>query len=95
MGNAEHPRIRGENELHKALSKFYGGTSPHTRGKREHFHIRRGRTRNIPAYAGKTGMSLFVVALDMEHPRIRGENKPLVTPCYSIVWNIPAYAGKT
>ena len=50
----EHPRVCGENAMVVISFSMVSGTSPRMRGKR--FESGRGhdRTRNIPAYAGKT-----------------------------------------
>ena len=53
----EHPRIRGENRKILQKMSIFGGTSPHTRGKLASSSFSCLRTRNIPAYAGKTSRS--------------------------------------
>ena len=50
------------------------GTSPRTRGKPVHDTRCWQARRNIPAHAGKTGVSDATAVLQQEHPRARGEN---------------------
>jgi len=74
----EHPRVCGENPPESITSAADRGTSPRMRGK----HSCRGSpyigSRNIPAYAGKTGSLPGGVLGQGEHPRVCGENT--VTP---------------
>ena len=51
--------------------------------------------RNIPAYAGKTGLKLIVGRVSPEHPRVCGENYRNIRVLVKPFRNIPAYAGKT
>ena len=50
------------------------GTSPRMRGKRINNNKRMTKTRNIPAYAGKTYHYFVFWQPDKEHPRVCGEN---------------------
>ena len=50
----EHPRVCGENRVRTFDIGKGCGTSPRMRGKPPPFGKRPGRSRNIPAYAGKT-----------------------------------------
>ena len=52
----EHPRVCGENSLLCELSAGPAGTSPRMRGKLPGPREVWGVERNIPAYAGKTGV---------------------------------------
>ena len=70
----EHPRACGENTFLEAASVLYDGTSPRMRGKRAHRTARNYSNRNIPAHAGKTGVSDATAVLQQEHPRACGEN---------------------
>ena len=70
----EHPRVCGENGSLNPPEAETLGTSPRMRGK---LGIHRQPTqpgRNIPAYAGKTGDTIFRSWLQTEHPRVCGEN---------------------
>ena len=70
----EHPRVCGENRVvHLGFQRF-GGTSPRMRGKHADSGDRRGRTGNIPAYAGKTSSTPVKQSVAPEHPRVCGEN---------------------
>ena len=75
IGYAEHPRVRGENRLGPRTGRRQYGTSPRTRGKREHPCQGSCCRRNIPAYAGKTKVCVMGDAVAQEHPRVRGENE--------------------
>ena len=70
----KHPRIRGENptRLNRDLSGME--TSPHTRGEQQTRRYCEERTRNIPAYAGRTHCLNHRNSQSRKHPRIRGEN---------------------
>ncbi len=50
----KHPRIRGENQVTFLSPSRLPETSPHTRGEPSALRIPKFRTRNIPAYAGRT-----------------------------------------
>ena len=55
MASPAHPRSRGENDLRGQRDVPAHGSSPLTRGKRNHGVTRETKTRLIPAHAGKTG----------------------------------------
>ena len=71
----EHPRVCGENMMRLALLMAGTGTSPRMRGKREHGGLAGSTSRNIPAYAGKTRVSIPAKGGNAEHPRVCGENQ--------------------
>ena len=71
----EHPRVCGENVWPEAKNMLNKGTSPRMRGKPTGLTGSINRTRNIPAYAGKTIAAPVPERLDMEHPRVCGENQ--------------------
>ena len=50
----EHPRVCGENSVDLGAALGKSGTSPRMRGKQEETGRPPRRSRNIPAYAGKT-----------------------------------------
>ena len=52
--DTEHPRVCGENASVNSVADPISGTSPRMRGKPSGFPGPALRTRNIPAYAGKT-----------------------------------------
>ena len=70
------------------------GTSPHTRGKQQAQQILHFRIRNIPAYAGKTGVNPRRDIQTQEHPRIRGENAIYHTACALTSGTSPHTRGK-
>ena len=72
----KHPRIRGENCQSSQKKNTQRETSPHTRGERIPVSAFSVRSRNIPAYAGRTGCPKNPARLRQKHPRIRGENTP-------------------
>ena len=69
-----HPRSRGENEGEGHRLVRRRGSSPLTRGKRQHHHRRPRDRRLIPAHAGKTARRRTSRVLRRAHPRSRGEN---------------------
>ena len=70
----EHPRVCGENTPTHTKRLQHLGTSPRMRGKPPLHQQKRGRRRNIPAYAGKTVISPAPISSAKEHPRVCGEN---------------------
>ena len=93
-GDQEHPRIRGENSIGRSPTLPKTGTSPHTRGKREQGGKTMGLVRNIPAYAGKTGLCLLLALMLTEHPRIRGENVDVDMVVFDLDGTSPHTRGK-
>ena len=82
----EHPRVRGENVSSISLSSLSPGTSPRARGKHQSWSLENLFSRNIPACAGKTFISLVLQAHLEEHPRVRGEN-------WGVGWVANAFPG--
>ena len=73
----DHPRIRGE---HLAVSRLRGlplGSSPHTRGAHQTKLSMANTGRIIPAYAGSTSYPCGPSPRFADHPRIRGEHRPV------------------
>ena len=70
----EHPRVCGENGTSADPTEVTSGTSPRMRGKPSPIPVDDPKTRNIPAYAGKTTPNSRPVTLSAEHPRVCGEN---------------------
>ena len=70
----DHPRIRGEHHLLMAPTRFWQGSSPHTRGA--HIVGAGGAAAGgiIPAYAGSTNRRSTRLVSTSDHPRIRGEH---------------------
>ena len=70
------------------------GTSPRTRGKRFRWWRVPGFGRNIPAHAGKTGMTFFPIRQPEEHPRARGENNESAGQDFLVGGTSPRTRGK-
>ena len=70
----EHPRVCGENVHGHIQENLGGGTSPRMRGKLAGNRGKCAYLRNIPAYAGKTVLSIPNRVYSWEHPRVCGEN---------------------
>ena len=73
---AAHPRSRGENAHAARITPSVAGSSPLTRGKREHGSPGVAGLGLIPAHAGKTDLRCHAIFLTWAHPRSRGENRP-------------------
>ena len=70
-----HPRSRGENGGKLHINRDENGSSPLTRGKRQHdFHLSVSFGL-IPAHAGKTRLLGLCRMPVPAHPRSRGENR--------------------
>ena len=78
--SADHPRIRGEHCPLVAGALAPVGSSPHTRGAPDLRPSHRPPMRIIPAYAGSTRRRRGRGRLGQDHPRIRGEHRPLRGP---------------
>ena len=70
-----HPRSRGENQAHAVTLDRVAGSSPLTRGKRDHNLADTNRPGLIPAHAGKTSAVARWGRCPRAHPRSRGENE--------------------
>ena len=71
---AAHPRSRGEHSHVRRCSSSVPGSSPLARGTLRGVCPRVDRLRLIPARAGNTGFSRFVISVSAAHPRSRGEH---------------------
>ena len=71
---SDHPRIRGEHQIHLNSTGDIRGSSPHTRGAPSSEAPTVGPLRIIPAYAGSTGARRRSSSGTWDHPRIRGEH---------------------
>ena len=76
----DHPRIRGEHQIHLNSTGDIRGSSPHTRGARRRARPALVGEGIIPAYAGSTGQSPIDRAVTADHPRIRGEHPTFLDP---------------
>ena len=89
-----HPRSRGENS-----DTFCGrgpgmGSSPLTRGKLRCVRLDQQLPGLIPAHAGKTATPRRTKSLRRAHPRSRGENSTLRSPCVTGRGSSPLTRGK-
>ena len=73
----DHPRIRGEHVIALAAAAVTAGSSPHTRGAPSRRILDVQELRIIPAYAGSTLRGSKTTATHGDHPRIRGEHRPV------------------
>ena len=89
-----HPRSRGENADSIRSISPVGGSSPLTRGKRWPRGWPAGRTRLIPAHAGKTSSQAASGSRPMAHPRSRGENSATPTVKGEFKGSSPLTRGK-
>ena len=78
--SADHPRMRGENELSNSISSMEGGSPPHARGKPLLQERIMPSGRITPACAGKTSAVYCSRSGNQDHPRMRGENYFAVIP---------------
>ena len=94
VGDKEHPRVCGENNLAVAAPHHRCGTSPRMRGKL-HSTVSVGLSpRNIPAYAGKTGSRKGTGSPAAEHPRVCGENPCMILRRKGLAGTSPRMRGK-
>ena len=74
---SDHPRIRGEHVTVYSFVASVNGSSPHTRGAPTSTVPTLPWRRIIPAYAGSTSLTSLVMRSCWDHPRIRGEHRPV------------------
>ena len=70
----DHPRLRGEHSILKNAISTSTGSSPLTRGTRQHSGDRLELAGIIPAYAGNTPPPCPICPIIWDHPRLRGEH---------------------
>ena len=91
----DHPRIRGEHQMHLVAPVRRVGSSPHTRGAPLTVEAFGSPGRIIPAYAGSTsGAPTLFSPLDGSSPHTRGAH-PAEQALFLAERIIPAYAGST
>ncbi len=76
----DHSRLRGEHPIDHVGCPHQPGSSPPTRGARQHVAPRHPESRIIPAYAGSTPRSPPTPATAWDHPRLRGEHRWAESP---------------
>ena len=92
--SSAHPRSRGENRTLWPGNHAGVGSSPLTRGKRGACGWAAGRTRLIPAHAGKTRRGMPTTRSRPAHPRSRGENRLVPCPFSLFGGSSPLTRGK-
>ncbi len=70
----DHPRSRGEHDLHPPQHQTPEGPSPLARGALQHLAVNEPGGRTIPARAGSTRCRSAPVRPGWDHPRSRGEH---------------------
>ena len=73
FSSGNHPRIRGEYTNLSFYPYYLSGSPPHTRGILKYIFSKQHYMGITPAYAGNTGVHLYLPFLSQDHPRIRGE----------------------
>ncbi len=76
----DHPRVRGEQQLPFRSRYALRGPSPRARGAGADGRCGRVRRGTIPACAGSRSAADSIAATMRDHPRVRGEQPPLVLP---------------
>ena len=89
-----HPRVGGENEDNLVHADDVAGSSPRGRGKRGSTVPITNHPGLIPAWAGKTLRRRSAAALSAAHPRVGGENMPLVYTVLMMKGSSPRGRGK-
>ena len=69
----DHPRVRGEKRIHRAVVRLKAGSPPRARGEENPGGSRGSRVRITPACAGRRIIENFIGANSQDHPRVRGE----------------------
>ena len=92
--SSAHPRSRGENRGPRSGRLPRRGSSPLTRGKRDHAADGDLVTRLIPAHAGKTSRRRRHPERSWAHPRSRGENHRAAITVWRLLGSSPLTRGK-
>ena len=80
LGEAAHPRSRGEHMITKEMAEDLSGSSPLARGTCRLRCSRPSPSRLIPARAGNMNGMVSKLILPSAHPRSRGEHPHASTP---------------
>ena len=70
----DHPRVCGENSSPFRSLILCPGSPPRVRGKQLTINLMQLAIRITPACAGKTKITIRVLIIDWDHPRVCGEN---------------------
>ncbi len=90
----EHPRVRGDDSHVCRKTYLTIGTPPRARGRR---HLRQAHPRrsgNTPACAGTTRRRAWSGGGCWEHPRVRGDDWPLIPAGGSVTGTPPRARGR-
>ena len=71
----DHPRMRGEEDVHRPQVVAFLGSPPHARGRAPPGHPCHPGRRITPACAGKRLSPVMVSNRSSDHPRMRGEER--------------------
>ena len=74
----DHPRLRGEHFNHLMDAMRYAGSPPPTRGTLSYIALLVIVIRITPAYAGNTFKHADTRIIIRDHPRLRGEHRPVL-----------------
>ena len=77
-GEEDHPRVCGEQLYYKLNRHKRGGSPPRVRGTERHPTDGGGAERITPACAGNSWISSFWMGFFEDHPRVCGEQFPLI-----------------
>ena len=94
VGGRKHPRVCGEDFILSINLSCGMETPPRMRGRPSSFRGRRRRTRNTPAYAGKTSSGASLMTRGRKHPRVCGEDWSLRTVDADEVETPPRMRGR-
>ena len=75
----EHPRVRGDDCGGPDSTALAGGTPPRARGRHQDGAVGRLVARNTPACAGTTLVPEEGTMTEMEHPRVRGDDRMVMS----------------
>ena len=89
-----HPRVCGENSSKAVVGAVQSGSSPRVRGKPPTPRASAASMRFIPACAGKTSRSFKESPSQAVHPRVCGENTPVLVSSDSQPGSSPRVRGK-
>ena len=89
-----HPRVCGENRRARWDAGIAWGSSPRVRGKQAREGYPFLFDGLIPACAGKTRTAPSTASASEAHPRVCGENRPLLAPYVPLGGSSPRVRGK-
>ena len=93
-GNADHPRVCGENYKRNVERCNRCGSPPRVRGKPSADAFRLCEERITPACAGKTSSNDIRMISSTDHPRVCGENSVKTRPSFPVLGSPPRVRGK-